>query len=259
MNEKAEIFFFNKEEREKLSKKNPKNYFPDSHTSINHKFGINDNDADRFELCLKAWKVMVDKFATNRTSENREILQKFVNGKGKEWIKELILASHIVNIADDCPEWLLENGVLNLPNAKVVNCANNQLTNLNLPKAEVVFCYYNKLTNLNLPNARQVDCHNNELIHFELPNAETVNCNYNRLTTLNLPNVETVYCRYNQLVNLELPNVITVACSNNRLTSLDLPRAKWVYCENNYLTNLNVPDARTVHCEDNPELKSKWN
>ena len=144
MDEAGKIYFFDKQDRLALCKSNPKNYEPDSHTSIADKFSISHDKTDNFELQLKSFTIELDSANnTGKAGKNGDILQVFVNKKGVGWIKELILSSHVVRVGGDCPEWLAPGGILMLPNATTVYCSDNQLKKLELPNATTVYCSNN--------------------------------------------------------------------------------------------------------------------
>ena len=55
------VYFFNAQQREELNNNNPKNYKPDSHTSIASFYGLNDDKVNKFEVDIfPELKVNVD-------------------------------------------------------------------------------------------------------------------------------------------------------------------------------------------------------
>jgi len=79
----------------------------------------------------------------------------------------------------------------------VINCSDNELTNLDLTGSTGLFflnCYRNQLETLdvsNNPNLKTLNCFNNQLAGLDLsgnPNLEVFECQNNQLTSLNLKN-----------------------------------------------------------------------
>ena len=163
VDQKSNIYFFDKQQRLELCQNNPKDYSPDSHASICDFFFLNEDKCDKFELRLKTLKIQMDQANTKRSEENMVFLQNFVSRQTINFWSDLILSSHRIIINEDCPEWLTIDGKLSLPLATSVDCRNNQLTSLELPLATSVNCENNQLTSLELPLATYVYCKNNQL------------------------------------------------------------------------------------------------
>ena len=144
------MYYFTLADRKKLLKANPNYYSYDSHTSITSYFGLNDDRVDKYEVNIKTMKVIIDNSGTKNTEQNQKILQSFVDKQKKKFWKDLIYYSPNVDLSDNIPDWLLDNGKLYLPNATWVDCNNNQLTSLDLPNAERVDCRNNQLTSINV-------------------------------------------------------------------------------------------------------------
>lgn len=163
LNDKGDIFYFNKEKREKLAKEHLEGEEPDSHSTIAHYFNINVDKVDKFEIDFHKMKVVVDQINTDRGDENLAKLQRFVNRKDKSFWIDLIQASHVVWLDWNIPEWMTDNWKLTLPNAEYIYFSNNQLTSLKAENAETINCSNNRLT-LKADKAKEVYCFNNQLM-----------------------------------------------------------------------------------------------
>ena len=150
-------------------------------------------------------------------------------------------------------------GIQYFDNLLVLDCSNNQITNLPaLPNSLMnLYCNNNSLTSLpSLPNSlTSVHCWYNSLTSLpSLPNSlYEFMCSYNSLTSLPaLPNsLATLDCRNNSLTILpSLPDSLNqLSCSNNSISSLpSLPNSLTsLDCSNNPLGSLpSLPDSLTV-------------
>ena len=127
-----------------------------------------------------------------------------------------------------------------LANLKILNMANNQLTNIELPNLKELICTSNLLRELRTPLSLQfLSCGNNQIRNL-IPNANLEMCivsNNLNLNSLNLQacrKLHTLFCSNCGLNNLLLPkSLINLTCINNKLTILDVSKCK-------KLQNLNV-------------------
>ncbi|MCD6020003.1 MAG: hypothetical protein K0S53_3124 [Bacteroidetes bacterium] len=176
-------------------------------------------------------------------------------------------------------------GIKYFKNLQVLNCQNNQITNLtSLPNSIThLLCSGNQsLTAINLPSSlyklecmwcqltslpslpsslRILNCGDNQLTSLPLLPIllESLGCRGNQITTLpNLPNsLISLGCEINQLSSLPpLPNNLEVLdCYDNQITSLPmLPAQLFILsCAHNLLTNLPVlPNTISeISCENN--------
>ena len=128
-------------------------------------------------------------------------------------------------------------GIEYFKNLKILDCHDNQLTELDLgqnTKLETLDCYDNQLTELGLGQNTELetlDCHDNQIRSLDLSalgELKKLGVSGNSLTALDLSQnslLKCLYCQNNQLKELELQantDLIELDCGNNQLTELDL-------------------------------------
>ena len=128
-------------------------------------------------------------------------------------------------------------GIEDFVSLEVLNCLNNQISNLDISTNTALLelrCYSNNLTSL--------DVYNNTALTL-------LHCYYNDLTTLDVSNnvlLEDLRCGFTQIEALDLTNntaLIALVSSNLNLTSLDVSNCtalELLRCESNNLTALDV-------------------
>ena len=146
-------------------------------------------------------------------------------------------------------------GIEYLVNLAVLDCNDNQLTELDLSgniRLGTLYCNSNLLTSLTLTgltNLVDLDCDDNQLTSLVLTgltHLEYLDCGYNRLTSLDLSgpaNLKELRCSNNQLTSLNLTGLtglIELDCEFNLLTSLDATGTapETIYCSYNYMTDI---------------------
>ena len=150
------------------------------------------------------------------------------------------------------------SGIEDFSNLKILNCSNNNLSNLNLSQnlqLKEVYCSSNNLDYLsvvNLNNLDILDCSFNNLINIDVSQnieLDLLQCSKNQLTELEVnTNLGYLYCGDNNLEYLELDSMIfnglfELRCENNDITTLNLQsnsNLTHLTCHNNLLQNINL-------------------
>lgn len=178
-----------------------------------------------------------------------------INDDGQIQVSEALLVHHL-----DINGFLITDitGIAAFTNLRVLDCQNNQLTNLDvntltnltrlmcsgnnltsldvsaLVELDFLFCDFNEISNLNvgsIPELKFLSADGNNLISLTLsglPQLAAVILSNNQLTNLslsNLPLLQTLEVSHNQLTSLnvnQIPSLTQVLCFYNQLTSLDV-------------------------------------
>ncbi|CAL2082865.1 T9SS type A sorting domain-containing protein [Tenacibaculum sp. 190524A02b] len=161
-------------------------------------------------------------------------------------------------------------GIEEFVNLTVLDCANNQLTNLDLSKniaLQNIDCYRNQLTSLILPvtnTLKYVSCYENQLTNLDLSNNEglkNISCKSNKLTNLVLPKttiLEKVNCDKNELTSLDVTantGLIELDIDENKIAIIDLSQNTALnkfYGRGNYIRCIQVADVAVA------EGKAYW-
>lgn len=147
-------------------------------------------------------------------------------------------------------------GIQSFINLEVLNCNNNQLTNLEISQnsnLKELSCWFNQLANLDVS---------------QNSNLENLYCFLNQLISLDITqnqNLIDLRCFNNQLTNLDVtlnPDLVVLACSDNQLTSLDVSQNQNLValtCRDNQLTSLNIKNGNNLNllsmeADDNSNL-----
>ena len=149
-------------------------------------------------------------------------------------------------------------GIEAFTNVRIINCFNNQLTQLDVSantQLEKLYCSYNQLTQLNVSANTQLkvlDCGNNQLTQLDVSantQLERLYCNNNPLTQLDVSantQLKELYCTNNSLTQLDVSTnteLERLECKYNQLMLLDLSsnqKLKLLECRGNQLTSLNI-------------------
>ena len=168
------------------------------------------------------------------------------------------------------------SGIEAFSNLEVLECFNNQLTNLNLSSLTnliLLDCNSNQLSNLNLTGLALLEymtCQDNALQNLNLSglnNLKGLECGGNQLTSLNLAglNLEALVCEVNQIQSLDLSqqtNLNILQCDSNQLSTLNLAglnQINYLICNSNLFTTLDVSNLSlldTFVFNSNPNLTS---
>ena len=157
-------------------------------------------------------------------------------------------------------------------NIVLLECNNNQLTDLNVSKSTALTylrCHNNQLTNLDVDGfsaLMELDCAHNQIAHLDVRGCtmlEELDCSHNQLTSLDVSEFSalTVFdCSHNQLTSLDVSGCTALKeldCSYNQLTSLyviRLSRLSELDCSYNQLTEMNMnmsSSLRILNCRYN--------
>ena len=170
-------------------------------------------------------------------------------------------------------------GIEYLTSLEVLNCENNQLTELDLSantELTSLYCTHNQLTKLNVQNNAMLEnlyCEENRLTELDLtgnPELVSLKCGKNRLEALDLSrntNLVTLYCQDNYIKALDLtqntelteadcdcnwlkeldmggcPNLINLSCACGSLEKLNVSQCtelEKLFCEMNLLKELDI-------------------
>jgi gliding motility-associated-like protein len=176
-------------------------------------------------------------------------------------IDGLILTSNLIGITNldvNAKNITDLTGIEDFKALEILNCIDNQLTNLNVVQnlnLTQLYCSNNKLTNLNTSQNTTLDilwCSDNQLINLDVTkNIDLISliCDNNQLTKLDVTkniNLTVFKCINNQLTNLDVTKNIAMNrffCDYNFLTSIDVSKNValiWFYCGDNMITSLDV-------------------
>lgn len=149
-------------------------------------------------------------------------------------------------------------GIEDFTSLTVLNCSDNNITNLNLAGNSLLselYCSNNLLNSLDislLPDLKILWCDNNQLGSLDVTqnlNLISLLCNDNALSTLNiapLVNLSVLDFGFNNISVIDLSNNInltTLICRRNNLTDLDVSMATkltTLWCDDNKLTVLDT-------------------
>ncbi len=160
---------------------------------------------------------------------------------------------------------------------QLLNCSNNQLTNLDVSQNTALLslsCYTNQLTSLNVSQntaLTNLSCSSNQLTSLDVSQntaLTTLLCPFNQITSLNVStsvNLTLLSCLGNNLTSLDLSsnvNLTTLYCNQNNLTSLDLSlntSLTFLNCRSNNLSSLDVKNGNNTNvagfvAKNNPNL-----
>ena len=163
-------------------------------------------------------------------------------------------------------------GVALFPNLDVLECNDNQLTELDVSGCTAltwIACSNNQLTELNVSGCAALEhlaCYSNRLTELDVSGCTALaglSCESNQLTALDLSNnaaLISLSCGANQLTALDLSNnaaLNSLSCGSNQLSVLDvsgLAKLKYLYCDSNQLTELDVSNNTalvSLYCNQN--------
>ena len=156
-------------------------------------------------------------------------------------------------------------GLEALTNITVLNCRNNQLSNINIAANTALIyldCRDNQLTNLNTSTNMQLtdlNCGNNQITSLDIStniNLIEFNCTTNDLTSLNTSNnpaLEIINCGENQITSLDVsanPALLILGSSNNDISTLDLSSNTnliSISARLNQLTSFNIANGNNAN------------
>ncbi|MFY0712159.1 T9SS type B sorting domain-containing protein [Seonamhaeicola sp. NFXS20] len=170
-------------------------------------------------------------------------------------------------------------GIEDFINLSILECTNNQLTNINISNnlnltqlfvdvnnltnldvtnntnLQILWCFNNTISTLNVsqnPNLISLRCDNNNLSNLDVSNNLNLNvltCGFNSLTSLNISNntsLNRLECGGNLLSNLDVSNNIDLSylsCNSNQISTLNLTlntSLNTLICFENELTELDL-------------------
>jgi hypothetical protein len=151
---------------------------------------------------------------------------------------------------------------------RLLNCSNNQLTNLDVSKNTVLsglYCFDNQLSTLDISNNTKLAylrCFDNQLKVLDVSNnteLKDLYCSSNQLSALDVSNnteLKDLRCSGNQLNTLDISNntaLTALVCFDNQLSALDVSNNTMLtqlLCSSNQLSALDV--------SNNTELTELW-
>ena len=167
---------------------------------------------------------------------------------------------------------LVSIDLTNNENMRIINCANNQISDINiygLTKLEEIYCNNNNITSIDLSycdNLWLLNIEYNKLTYLDVNDIKTLQklqCSNNNLTELDINhNTELVFlsCSYNKLMKLDVSNNIfleEIYCNNNLIQEFD-PRGRIklikLDCSNNLLQELCIKTCfvlKELNCSHN--------
>jgi Leucine-rich repeat (LRR) protein len=155
-------------------------------------------------------------------------------------------------------------GIANFTQLTILNCANNNLSQLDISALTLLQrldCGNNLLNNLSVfaASLHILNCASNDLSTFDfnsLTNLTTLDCSSNSLGLVDvsaMTSLQTLICNDDQLTALDistLPQLTHLDCGNNAMTSIDLPtlsQLNYLAINDNMFTNLNVASLTQLH------------